>query len=136
MHIDFGFILTSSPGGNMRFEKAPFKLTNEMVEIMGGVHSEPFRAFRLLFCRGFVRMRKRRENILQLARQAAQGIPDSSCFVKGTEVALAELEARFFPDMRKVQVVAAAQALVNQSINNWRTTGYDRIQLCCQGIKI
>lgn len=30
VHIDFGFILSNSPG-NIGFETAPFKLTSEMV---------------------------------------------------------------------------------------------------------
>ena len=30
VHIDFGFILSNYPG-NIRFETAPFKLTNDMV---------------------------------------------------------------------------------------------------------
>ena len=29
VHIDFGFLLSCSPGGNMNFESAPFKLTSE-----------------------------------------------------------------------------------------------------------
>jgi phosphatidylinositol kinase/protein kinase (PI-3 family) len=35
-HIDFGFLLTNSPGNGMKFESAPFKLTNEFVKVLGG----------------------------------------------------------------------------------------------------
>ncbi len=34
VHIDFGFILEISPGGNMRFESAAFKLSHEMTLIV------------------------------------------------------------------------------------------------------
>jgi hypothetical protein len=46
MHIDFGFVLGITPGGNMGFEKAPFKLTREMIELMGGTHSAVFHKYR------------------------------------------------------------------------------------------
>ena len=36
VHIDFGFFLCSSPGKGIGFETAPFKLTREFVEMMGG----------------------------------------------------------------------------------------------------
>lgn len=48
MHIDFGFILGITPGGNMGFEKAPFKLTREMIELMGGTHSAVFHKYRYI----------------------------------------------------------------------------------------
>lgn len=35
VHIDFGFMLSISPGLNVNFEAAPFKLTREYLEIMG-----------------------------------------------------------------------------------------------------
>jgi phosphatidylinositol 4-kinase A len=34
VHIDFGFILEISPGGNMGFESAHFKLSHEMTQLL------------------------------------------------------------------------------------------------------
>jgi hypothetical protein len=35
IHIDFGFILSIAPGGSFSVETAPFKLTEEMVDVLG-----------------------------------------------------------------------------------------------------
>jgi len=48
IHIDFGFLLSNSPGKGISFEKAPFKLTNEFVDVLGGVESKYFTKFRKL----------------------------------------------------------------------------------------
>ena len=48
IHIDFGFMLTNAPGKGLKFEKAPFKLTKEFVDVMGGVNSKYFQKFRKL----------------------------------------------------------------------------------------
>ena len=42
IHIDFGFMLSNAPGKGIQFEKAPFKLTNEFVDVIGGVNSKNF----------------------------------------------------------------------------------------------
>ncbi|CAI7872369.1 unnamed protein product, partial [Closterium sp. NIES-54] len=48
VHIDFGFILETSPAGNLRFESAQFKLSHEMTQILdpsGDLKSEPWHRF-------------------------------------------------------------------------------------------
>lgn len=37
IHIDFGFMLSNSPGG-VNFESAPFKLTRELLEASNTLH--------------------------------------------------------------------------------------------------
>lgn len=41
IHIDFGFMFQNAPGG-IAFERAPFKLTQEYVDLMDGLESEMF----------------------------------------------------------------------------------------------
>lgn len=48
VHIDFGFILETSPGNNMRFESAQFKLSHEMTQLLdpsGSMKSETWMYF-------------------------------------------------------------------------------------------
>jgi phosphatidylinositol kinase/protein kinase (PI-3 family) len=42
IHIDFGFVLGIRPGGKFSFERPPFKLTQEMVDILDGPNSDLF----------------------------------------------------------------------------------------------
>lgn len=46
IHIDFGFVLGIRPGGKFSFERPPFKLTREMVDILDGPNSELFRYYK------------------------------------------------------------------------------------------
>ena len=54
MHIDFGFLLSNAPGKGLKFEQAPFKLTEEMIEVLGGPTSKKMREFRELMRMGFM----------------------------------------------------------------------------------
>jgi phosphatidylinositol 4-kinase len=57
IHIDFGFAMGMAPGHEFCFERAPFKLTQEYVEVMGGPDSECFAEFKRLFVAGFIEAR-------------------------------------------------------------------------------
>uniref|UniRef100_M4BH20 PI3K/PI4K catalytic domain-containing protein n=1 Tax=Hyaloperonospora arabidopsidis (strain Emoy2) TaxID=559515 RepID=M4BH20_HYAAE len=54
IHIDFGFILGIAPGGRFSLETAPFKLTGEMVDAMGGTQSDYFKAYVIFLIQGFL----------------------------------------------------------------------------------
>jgi phosphatidylinositol kinase/protein kinase (PI-3 family) len=41
-------MLSNAPGKGIQFEKAPFKLTKEFVDVIGGVKTENFSKFRKL----------------------------------------------------------------------------------------
>lgn len=63
IHIDFGFILSTSPK-NLGFETSPFKLTPEFVEVMGGPESDMFEYFKILMLQGLVAARKHMDKIV------------------------------------------------------------------------
>ena len=52
IHIDFGFMLSNSPG-SVGFEAAPFKLTHEYVEVLGGVGAPDYEDFKKLCKQAF-----------------------------------------------------------------------------------
>ncbi|KAK0964857.1 signal transducing kinase of the PAK [Friedmanniomyces endolithicus] len=57
LHIDFGFCFDIAPGG-VKFERAPFKLSPEMVAVMGGTQSQSYRAFEELAVKTFIASRQ------------------------------------------------------------------------------
>ena len=62
VHIDFGFLFDSSPGGNIKFERAAFKLTREYVEVLGD--GAEWNYYESLVVRGFLAARDRRREII------------------------------------------------------------------------
>lgn len=72
IHIDFGFILSTSPK-NLGFEKSPFKLTPEFVEIMGGENSDMFEYFKILILQGLIAARKHHGMIITLVEIMRSG---------------------------------------------------------------
>ena len=67
IHIDFGFILGIAPG-KINFERAPFKLTKEYVEIMGGKDSLYYQMYKDLMIKGMIACKKYVDNFLILLK--------------------------------------------------------------------
>jgi len=134
VHIDFGFLLSNSPGKNIGFESAPFKLTREWVEIMGGEQSSWFSHFRNLVVRGYLEARRHREKLLLSVIASFRGCGGSlPCFRAG-ESAIEAMRQRFQPKLNEGQAARFAANLIDESLDHWRTRGYDCYQRCCLGI--
>ncbi|OWZ22938.1 Atypical/PI3K/PI4K protein kinase [Phytophthora megakarya] len=134
IHIDFGFLFTNSPGSNWNFERAPFKLTDEFVELMGGPRSSTFRYFRSLCIRAYLALRRNMDQIVLLVEMMLVGNADLPCFAGGKKAVIEGLRARLKPSSRTSTCQVFVNQLIDQSINNWRTRWYDKYQRACLGI--
>ncbi|CAH0518687.1 unnamed protein product [Peronospora belbahrii] len=134
IHIDFGFLLTNSPGSNWNFERAPFKLTDEFVELMGGARSSTFRYFRSLCIRAFLALRRNMDQIVLLVEMMLVENADLPCFAGGKRTVIEGLRARLKSGAPTSTCQVFVNQLVDQSINNWRTRWYDKYQRACLGI--
>ncbi|CAH1773493.1 unnamed protein product [Owenia fusiformis] len=132
IHIDFGFILSSSPGKNMGFESASFKLTQEFVEVMGGEGSDMFEYFKILLLQGFVSSRKHMDKILPLVEimQMGSTLP---CFSKGVTT-IRSMRDRFHLNLTEEQLQLLVDQMVEGSINSLTTKLYDGFQYWTNGI--
>ncbi|KAK9167145.1 hypothetical protein Scep_002336 [Stephania cephalantha] len=134
IHIDFGFMLSNSPGG-VNFESAPFKLTRELLEVMDsdaeGAPSEYFYYFKVLCIHGFLTCRKHAERIILLVEMMQDsGYP---CF-RGGPRTIQNLRKRFHLNLTEEQCVSLVLSLISSSLDAWRTRQYDYYQRVLNGI--
>eukprot|EP01135_Chromosphaera_perkinsii_P004556 Nk52_evm26s288 gene=Nk52_evmTU26s288 len=130
IHIDFGFMIESSPGGNIGFEP-DMNLKDEFVKIMGGdMNSFAFGMFTDMCVKGYLALRPYYEQIVALVALMEQsGLP---CF--RTDQAIKKLTLRFQPDKTEREAVKFITKVIKDSYLNFRTAWYDKIQKYQQGI--
>ena len=133
IHIDFGFILGISPG-NLNFESAPFKLTNEYIEIMDGEHSEIFKHFRGLLIQGMIESKKHVESFVKIVEIMSHG-SKMPCFDnKDISSIISKLRERFGEAKNDAEFPKIVDDLIYRAKDNFWTNKYDTFQKITNGI--
>ena len=129
LHIDFGFCFDIAPGG-VRFERAPFKLTAEMVAVMGGgPGAQSYRWFEELCVKAFLAARPFADKLCHMVvLMLDSGLP---CFKPAS---VAHFRQRFVLEKNEREAAEFMRDLVGKSYKSFSTKGYDMFQLATNGI--
>lgn len=129
LHIDFGFCFDIAPGG-VKFERAPFKLTTEMVAVMGGsTDHQAYQWFEELCVKAFLASRQYVEKLSQLVLlMMDSGLP---CFKPQT---IQHFKERFVLEKSEREAADFVKHLIKKSHDSRSTGVYDQFQLMTNGI--
>ncbi|CBZ23883.1 phosphatidylinositol-kinase domain protein,putative [Leishmania mexicana MHOM/GT/2001/U1103] len=149
IHIDFGFLFDTSPGGDINFESSPFKLTTEMVQLIGMdvsgestlqskalaralVDEENYIYFKTLVNRCYLAVRQyAREICVMVELMLRSGLP---CFKP--KKTIANLAHRLAVDKNEIEAADYMRRLIHESRQNFRTVLYDYYQKVAEGIEM
>ncbi|XP_039368588.1 phosphatidylinositol 4-kinase beta isoform X2 [Mauremys reevesii] len=155
IHIDFGFILSSSPR-NLGFETSAFKLTTEFVDVMGGLDGDMFNYYKMLMLQGLIAARKHMDKVVQIVEIMQQVCPldcqrcygesqqsqvhtvaqvicsQLPCFHGSSTIR--NLKERFHMNMTEEQLQMLIEQMVDGSMRSITTKLYDGFQYLTNGI--
>ena len=129
LHIDFGFCFDIAPGG-VKFERAPFKLTSEMLAVMGGsTDHQSFKWFEELCVKAFLASRQSTEKLSQIVLlMMDSGLP---CFKPES---VEHFKQRFVLEKTEREAADFMKDLIKKSYHSYSTNLYDGFQLWTNGI--
>ncbi|EMD38197.1 hypothetical protein CERSUDRAFT_113350 [Gelatoporia subvermispora B] len=129
VHIDFGFLFDIGPGG-VKFEPNSFKLTHEMVVLMGGRYSQGYQLFQQMTVKAFLAIRPHADQLVS----TVQLMLDTSLPSFKGEPTIRRLRERFAPDLNDRQAAEFMMGIVRNAHENVRSTAYDEFQRIQNGI--
>ncbi len=129
LHIDFGFCFDITPGG-VKFEHAPFKLTHEMIQVLGGsTQTQAYKWFEELCVKSFLAVRPYSETIVKCVKTMMDsGLP---CFKEQT---IKKLRQRFALNRTEKEAAQFMRGLIRKSYESLSSKGYDGFQKLTNGI--
>nr|AZQ56644.1 phosphatidylinositol 4-kinase [Suhomyces anneliseae] len=132
VHIDFGFLLSNSPG-SVGFEAAPFKLTTEYIDLLGGTESGAYAKFVDVCKKCFIALRAENEQIVSIV-ELMQKDSTLPCFKNGESTSVL-LKQRLQLQLTEEEANAFVETtLIGKSIGSIYTRLYDQFQMITQGI--
>jgi phosphatidylinositol 4-kinase len=136
IHIDFGFLFGIAPGGAFGFEQGiPFKLTPEMLDLIGGKDSPAYTAFVTHFTQGILAANRCAGKIISLVKIMMRN-SSYPCFAgKDLEGILEALKDRLQVGKDTSVICEKCIQLVTYSCCNPYTTRYDAFQKWQNGIR-
>lgn len=134
VHIDFGFVLGIAPGNTFSLETAPFKLTTDMIDVIGQPGSKGFETYKQLVHQGLVALHLEAKQLLSLVNLSSK---DSSfpCFTATSRARIIRrLERRLCVGWTLADVARTASRIVDKSYDHLGTKQYDWFQQLTNGI--
>ncbi|KAI0647399.1 atypical/PIKK/PI4K protein kinase [Trametes meyenii] len=129
VHVDFGFLFDIGPGG-VKFEPNSFKLTHEMVVLMGGRYSQGYQLFQQLTVKAFLAIRPHTDQLVS----AVQLMLDTCLPSFKGEPTIKRLRDRFAMHLNERQAADWMMSIVRNAHENVRSTAYDEFQRLQNGI--
>lgn len=126
IHVDFGFILGSHPGF-YNVERAPFKFSQEYIELLGDRMSH----FKSMFVEGFMALRRNCDRLCKII----EILCDKGNKNYISKNVIAAFRERFKMELNDKDVEKWVTGLISWSLNSMGTGLYDSYQYFSQGYR-
>ena len=132
MHIDFGFLLGTSPK-NVGFERAQFKLVKSYVDILDGKDGKMFKYFKELMVKGLIESKKYFEIISTIIKIMSNS--NLSCLAgQNIDDVINGLHKKFMFGYSNDQIEQYVDEMIEYNLDNFWTKKYDQFQYWTNGI--